>query len=392
MNAPTPFDWPEGRRWQRRLLIAGFVGAAACGLAAILDIEQLLRSYLFAYFSWLGIAVGSLGLWMLHNLTGGGWGLVLRRIWEAATRTLPVMALLFVPIALGVTLLYPWADLPLSELGAKAHYLNVPFFLTRATIYFAVWIGLAFLLNRWSAEHDRTGDSAFAHRGQTLSGPGLVMCGLTVTFAAIDWVMSLEHDWSSTVFGTLVAAGQLLTALALAIAVATQVHPTRLLTELGSPTNAASTIWNDLGNLLLAFVMMWTYLAFSQFLLIWSGNLPEEITWYLHRTEGGWQWIGLSLAIGYFALPFCLLLSPGVKRNPDRLRVVAILVVGMSVVHQYWLIAPAFSPSRFHLHWMDLAALLAVGGLWMASFLRQLQMRPIMPVHELLVEEELHHA
>jgi hypothetical protein len=392
MNQPMSFDWPAGRRWQRWLLLGGLVGAAVCALAAVLDLGQLLRSYLFAYFSWLGFALGSLALWMLHNLTGGAWGFVLRRIWEAATRTLPLLAVLFVPIALGVSVLFPWATGEHSDLGSKVDYLNVPFFLARAGFYFFVWIGMAFLLNRWSAQHDRTGDPALVDRASQLSGPGLVACGLTVTFAAVDWVMSLEPDWYSTIFGALVGMGYLLAALALAIAVATWVRTTRRLTELGSPASEEGNSWNDLGNLLLAFVMLWTYMGFSQFLLIWSGNLPEEIIWYLHRTEGGWQWIGLSLAIGYFAVPFCLLLAHDMKRNPDRLRVIAILVAGMSVVNDYWLIAPAFSPSQFHWHWMDLAALVAVGGLWLAFFLQQLQARPIMPIHETVAKEELHHA
>ena len=390
MNERTAFDWPAGRLWQRRWLVVGLFAAAVCAMAAILDLQQLLQSYLFAYFSWLAIAIGSLALWMLHNLTGGAWGVTLRRIWEAGTRTLPVMAVLFVPIALSASVIFPWASMARSELGSKADYLNTPFFLVRAALYFTIWLGLAFWLNRWSAEYDRTRDPTFARRGHELSGPGLALCGLSVTFAAIDWVMSLEPDWASTVFGALVAAGHLVAGLAFAIMLAAWIQTTRLLTELGSPMSADT--WNDLGNLLLAFVMIWTYLAFSQFLLIWSGNLPEEITWYLRRTEGGWQWLGLGLAIGYFALPFCLLLSTDVKRNPNRLREVAVLVVAMNVLNNCWLIAPAFSPSQFRLHWMDLAALTMVGGLWLASFLHQLQARPITPVPDVLTNEDLHHA
>jgi hypothetical protein len=392
MNEPTAFDWPAGRRWQRPLLIAGLVAAALCGLAALIDVEQLLRSYLFAYVSWLGISVGSLGLWMLHNLTGGAWGLALRRIWEAATRTLPLLAGLFVPIALGAHVLFPWASAQGSELGAKADYLNVPFFLARAAFYFFIWIGMAFLLNRWSAAHDRTADPALVARARNLSGPGLVVCALTVTFAAVDWMMSLEPEWYSTIFGALVGTGHLLAALAFTIAVATWLVP--LAPKPPSPARPEEQrdTWNDLGNLLLTFVMLWTYMAFSQFLLIWSGNLPEEITWYLHRTEGGWQWIGLSLAVAYFALPFCVLLSHGVKRDPDTLRVVAILIVVMSVVNDYWLIAPAFSPGRLHVHWTDPVAFVAIGGLWLAFFLRQLEARPIVPAHPQLIEEELRHA
>lgn len=380
MSEQKAFDWPAGRLWQRRFLITGVAGLVLCALGAILDFEQFLRSYLFAYFSWLGFAVGSLALWLLHNLTGGAWGFLLRRIWEAASRTLPMMALLFGPIAIGLSVLYPWASVGPHELGNKAAYLNVPLFLTRAAVYFAVWLSTEFLLHRWSVAHDRTGDPIFVNRAQNLSGPALALCGLAVTFAAIDWIMSLEPDWSSTVFGALVAAGHLLAALALAVSMATLVP----LSPRGTGAGTERDTWNDLGNLLLAFVMMWTYLSFSQFLLIWSGNLREEITWYLRRTEGGWQWIGLALAVGYFALPFCLLLSSELKRNPDRLRAVAFLVVGMSVVHNYWLIAPAFSPGRLRIHWLwlDLAASAAIGGLWLSQLLRQVQSRPLMPINE----------
>jgi hypothetical protein len=387
MNEAKAFPGSEGRRWQRRLLISGVVSLGLCALGAIFEVEQFLRSYLFAYFAWLGMTVGSLALWMLHNLTGGAWGFVLRRIWEAASRTLPLMALLFVPIALGVKVLYPWASMDVRELGHKADFLNVPFFLARMAAYLGVWLGVEFVLHRWSVAHERTGDLTFVNRAEQLSGPGLVLLGLTVTFASIDWVMSLEPDWSSTIFGALVAAGFLLAALGLAIGVATvgcvATHPT-------SCDAGLKVIWNDLGNLLLAFVMMWTYLAFSQFLLIWSGNLPEEITWYLHRTEGGWQWLGLALAAGYFALPFCLLLSRDVKRNPARLRMVAFLVVSMSVVHHYWLIAPALSPGQLRVHWLDLAALIGFGGLWLSQFLRQLQARPLLFAPEPSVKETLH--
>jgi hypothetical protein len=387
MIQQNSLDWPGGRVWQRRFLLAGVVGVAVCIAAAVLDVEQFLRSYLFAYFAWLGIALGSLALWMLHNLTGGAWGLVLRRIWEAASRTLTSMVVLFAPIALGAYILFPWASATSSELGGKVDYLNVPGFLGRAALYFVIWLGTAYLLNRWSRQHDESGDRALVARALQLSGPGLVFCGLAVTFAAIDWVMSLEPEWYSTVFGALVAMGHLVAALAFAVMMATVVFRSTS----APPGLDLKSCWNDLGNLLLAFVMMWTYLAFSQFLLIWSGNLPEEITWYLHRTEGGWEWIGLSLAIGYFALPFCLLLMPDMKRDPDRLRLVALLIVVMSAINNYWRIAPAFSPGWIRLHWMDLAAFLAVGCLWLASFMHQLVRRPILPVHDIEVDAEISH-
>jgi len=210
---------------------------------------------------------------------------------------------------------------------------------------------------------------------------------LTVTFAAIDWLMSLEPQWYSTIFGAIVATGQMLPALAFAIAVLTFLagHPV-------VAQYATAQVWNDLGNLLLAFVMLWTYMSFSQFLLIWSGNLPEEIVWYLARAEGGWQIIAVVLAVCYFAVPFLLLLSRDIKRHPERLRILAISLVCMSVVHYFWLVAPAFSPRQFSLHWLDLATLVGVGGLWLAYFLRLVQARPLLPAHEPALEEELGHA
>jgi hypothetical protein len=292
---------------------------------------------------------------------------------------------------LGLPQNYPWARHHADNdhiVAEQAAYFDVPFFVTRAVLYFAVWLSMMFLLSRWSAEHDRTGDRAFVRRAQALSGPGLILYGLTVTFAAIDWVMSLQANWYSTIFGPVVALGQMLPALALAIATATFLASRQPLAGLANPG-----LWNDLGNLLLAFIMLWTYVAFSQFLLIWSGNLPEEITWYLARSEGGWIWIAVALALFNFALPFLLLLSRDLKRDPARLRVLALAIVAMSLVNQFWLIAPAFSPGAFRLHWMDVVAVLGMGALWKSVFLWQLQAQPVLPVHpDAPAEEALHHA
>jgi len=384
------------KSWQRWSLNVGLVAAAFCVLDIVLSgpllfhsNTQFFHSYLLAVVTWLGIALGSLALLMLHHLTGGVWGLVIRRLLEAATRTLPLMALLFLPLAVGLADIYPWArPQEHHEMSHRAHYLNTTFFLVRAGTYFAVWLVMVFLLNRWSIAADAAAGSTATQSAQIFSGPGLVLYGLTMTFAAIDWVMSLDPHWSSTIFGPVIVTGQMLPALALAIALAT------CLAKANSPLAEVATpaVWNDLGNLLLAFVMLWTYMAFSQFLLIWSTNLPEEISWYEAREKGGWQWIGVALGAFYFALPFLLLLSRAIKRDPVRLRGVAVAVVAMSVVHHFWLIAPAFSPGQFSLHWMDIAAMVAVGGFWLAYFLRQVQARPLLPARDPLVKEALGHA
>jgi hypothetical protein len=410
VNVAVENAWPHAVSWQRGSFVVGGAGGMACVIGAMLDVESFLQAYLFGYLCVLGVALGSLGIWMIHNLTGGRWGLLIRRILEAATRTLPLLAILFVPIALGMPEIYRWVE----GGAAQPDYLNVPFFLVRSGIYFALWIILAALLNRWSAPPDETasqprGESfspagdprgsqslaprldwaepQFDRRAERLSGPGLVVLGLSVTFAAIDWVMSLEAPWPSTIFGALVATGQLLPAMGFAIAMATWLAP-----RAGHAELAVADVWNDLGNLLLAFVMLWTYMAFSQWLLIWSGNLPEEIVWYVKRAAGGWEWPAVALAAFYFALPFVLLLSRDIKRDPARLRVVAIAVVVMSVVDQYWLIAPAFAPQRFTVHWLDVAALVAIGGVWFGFFMYQLLARPLTPRHDPAPAEVLRHA
>jgi hypothetical protein len=384
----TRWEWTAARPTQRWALIVGAGALALCAVGALFDRQQFFRSYLLAFITWLSFPLGSLALLMLHHLTGGYWGLVIRRILEAAGRTLPLLLIMFLPILLGLADIFSWAghETP-HEPIPNAGYLNVPFFLVRAGIYFAAWIALAFVLDRWSAAHDRTGDAALLVRAQHLSGPGLVIYGMTVTFAAIDWIMSLDPHWSSSIFGPLVAMGQMLPALALAIAVASCLADQPPLDRFATPT-----VWNDLGNLLLAFVMLWTYMAFAQFLLIWSGNLPEEITWYLNREAGGWLWVAVALAVFYFALPFVLLLMRDLKRRPEWLRWIAGAVVAMNLVNQFWMIVPTFSPQQLWLHWMDVTAVVGVGGLWLAYFLWQIQARPLLPVHDPLVAEALGHA
>lgn len=391
MNGLEPNATPPWQRLQRGALIVGGVALAVSGAAALVDIEQACRSYLIAYTFWLGIALGCLAIWMIHCLTGGYWGLALRRLLEAGSRTMWLLAMLFLPIALGLERIYVWAGAEAAHEPALQQriemYLNAPFFLGRAVFYFAAWLLVAYLLNRWSAAYDREPNPLVARRAQVFSGPGLALCGLTVTFAAIDWIMSLEPEWYSTIFGALIGTSQVLAALALTIAglawLATRDPPL---------VTVAVEVWNDLGNLLLAFVMLWTYMSFSQLLLIWSGNLPEEITWYEKRIEGGWQVIAVMLALLYFSLPFLFLLMRSIKRDPRAIGNLALVLVAMSWVHQFWLIAPAFSPSRLRVHWLDPLAFLAVGGIWIAEFLRQLSARPLTPPVVIEAVPETSHA
>ncbi|PYT05037.1 MAG: hypothetical protein DMF60_13295, partial [Acidobacteria bacterium] len=316
---------PELDQFQRRALIVGVAGVAVCALGAFFNLDQFFRSYLLGYVFWAGIALGCLAILMLQHMSGGAWGLVIRRLLEAATRTFPLLAVLFLPIAFGVRSIYIWAQ-PINAnapealkhaLAHKAPYLNVPFFLGRAAFYFAAWILMAYFLNKWSLEQDRTKHRPITTKLQGLSAPGLVLYGLTVTFASIDWLMSLEPQWFSTIYGILVMGGQGLSAMAFIIAVAVLLTRYKPLSDVIKPSHM-----HDLGKLMLAFLMLWAYFSFSQFLIIWSGNLPEEIPWYVRRLQSSWKWVGLALVVLQFALPFVMLLSRDLKRNARTLVVV----------------------------------------------------------------------
>jgi hypothetical protein len=386
-------------RWQRAALIVGAAGLAACLAAGLIPDTrvQMFRAWLVAFNLCLGLALGSLVVLMLQYLTGGTWGFIIRRPLEAATRTLPVLALLFVPLALGLGDLYSWARSEAvdadTELQHKAPYLNVWFFLVRAAVYFAIWNVLQVLLNRWSAQQDATKDPRLVERCQALSAAGMVLYVVTVTFASIDWVMSLEPHWYSTIYGAMFGMGQVLSGFAFAIAVF-------LLLAHRLPLEAVASGGNlrDLGSLLLAFVMVWAYLSFDQFLLIWAGNLPEEVPWYISRLEGGWVYVALALVLFHFALPFVLLLSTDIKRNRRTLATVALLVVGMHLVDLFWLIVPAFNHgNESEAHASPLmaallysAALAGIGGVWLGAYLWQLQRLPLLPLYA--PEGEVNHG
>ena len=368
-------------RFQRPALLVGATALAICVVGGFFAPAQFFRSYLSAFLFWVGIALGCMAVAMLHHVTGGAWGLPIRRPLESGTRTLPLMLLLFLPIVIGAGKIYEWAD-PAAVahdpiLRHKSLYLNLPFFIGRAVFYFAAWLALAYSLNRWSLEQDRTGERPIARRLQLLSSAGLVAYGLTVTFASIDWAMSLEPHWFSTMYGVLFIAGQGLTGFAFIIVVLILLADTPPLAGYVSQKH-----YHDLGKLMLAFVMFWAYVSFSQYLIIWSGNLPEEIPWYLRRLQGGWGWVGVALILLHFFLPFLLLLPASANRNPRILGAVAALVVLMRLVDVFWLTQPAFAGSRFRLHWMDFLAPIGVGGLWLAVFLWQLGKRPLLPLND----------
>ena len=370
-------------RVQRGALIAGVVSLGICAAGGLASPAQFFRSYLVAYMFFFGIGMGCMAILMIHHITGGAWGAVIRRLLESGTRTLPLMLLLFLPLVLGMHQLYEWthADVVAHDaaLQHKAVYLNTPFFLVRAAFYFVVWLLLMRYLNRWSLEQDATLDAAPAERMELLSRGGLLLIGLTMSFAAVDWLMSIEPHWFSTIYGILIMGGQVLSAMAFVIPLAAVLSAD----EHGPLAHVISKDqFHDLGKLLLAFVMLWTYFALSQFLIVWSANLPEEIPWYLKRLRGGWQWLGITVILCHFVLPFLLLLSRDIKRRAGTLALVALLVIVARFADLFWMVTPAFYPAGITVHWMDPLTAVGVGGIWLWFFVWQLKGRSLVAIHD----------
>lgn len=372
------FNPPDLKRVQQRSLIVGILFSVIFLIGIFVSHEQFHRAYLFAFTFWTGLSVGSLALLMLQHLTGGGWGLVIRRVLEASTRVLPLIAILFIPIVIGASYVYPWIDHEKAvKLGDKTKYLNLPFFSVRAIFYFGVWLTLAFLLNRWSLAQDRTADHEYTKLMRNISGPGMVLLIITITFASVDWYMSLEPEWFSTIYGFLFVAAWAVSALAFVIATMALLSKRQPLNQIVAPMH-----FHDLGKLLLALVMLWAYFAFSQFLIIWSSNLPEETGWYIVRMHGTWGALIVGVIVLHFAFPFLMLLSRSLKRDPSKLIIVALMILLMRVIDLLWMIEPAFSHEKFHISWMHLVGLIGIGGLWFALFLRELGRRSLIPIND----------
>ncbi len=368
-----------------RAVIAGAVLLGICVAAGVEDHADFFRSYLIAFIFWIGVTLGSLALLMMQHLTGGRWALVIRRILEAGSRTLPLMAVAALPVIVGMKSLYSWSLPGQTDplILVKQSYLNPQFFVVRMIFYFVIWFTLTYFLNKWSRQEDAVGAGlALWKRLEGLSGIGLVLYGFTVTFAGVDWVMSLEPRWFSTIYGLLFMVGQVLTAFPFCIIILVWLSDRKPLSQVVRPAQ-----FQDLGSFLLTFVMLWAYLEFSQFLIIWGGNLTGEIPWYIRRMEGVWGHIGLLLVILSFFFPFFLLLFRHVKKRTRSLVIVALLVLIMRLVDTYWMVLPAFGGGNIRLNWMDVALPFGMGGVWFAYFLWQLERMPLLPVHDPRMEE-----
>jgi hypothetical protein len=369
----------EPAQW--RLAGVGVGALVICGIGAFFDPEQFFRSYLSAYLFWQGIGLGCLVLLMVYHLTGGAWGFLSRRFLEAGTRTIPLLAVLLIPVGCGLWYLYVWArpDRVAADprLQWKQPYLNVPFWWLRAVTYFILWTALAYLLNRWSRLEDETGDPRLERQVGRLSGLGLVVYGICVHFAAVDWIMSLQPEFRSSIFGPVMASRHVLSALAFVLV---------LIAWLADqpPLNDVLSIeaLGDLGNLLLTLLIIWAYLVFFEFMLIWITNLPFEVIWFVDRLRGGWQWLAWALVIFNFGVPFFLLLQRPIKRNPITLGWVAGLILFMQLVFTNYQVLPAFRTASIARHWMDFLMPFAVGGIWLAFFLWQLARWPLLARHD----------
>jgi len=375
---------------RRSLVIGAVFGVIAVAGAFVIPDgrEQFYRAYLLGFMAWLGLALGSMAILMIRHLTGGGWGTVIRRILGAAMRTLPLLALLFVPVLFAVPHLYPWAmplesvrDEHIRERLAKnplitQSYLNFRGFLFRAILYFAIWNLLSFLLSKWSKQTDHPDAPNNAQRFKAVSGPGLILYGFTISFAAIDWVMSLDPSWISTIFGLLILIGEVLSAMCFAVVVERILFNYKPMSELLRPDFV-----HDHGKWMLTFIMVWAYFSFSQWLIIWAGNLPSEITFYLKRLSGGWGSIGLALALFHFCVPFAILLSRPFKRDIRKLVWLAVWLMLMRYLDLFWIIEPNFSKT-LRVTWADVVVPIAIGGLWLAYFFYNLSKLPLVPAYD----------
>ena len=368
---------PVAQSMQQRSLVIGVIAAIVSVAGVFLAPGSFYSAYLIGFMFWLGLSLGCMAILMLYHLVGGAWGTVIRRILESGMMTLPLMFVLFIPILLNLPKLYFWARPGLTDpkiIEIHQSYLNFNGILLRYIVYFVIWIGMAYFLNRWSTEQDSiAGQSTLRFRA--MSSIGLVIYSLTISFAVIDWVMSLQARWISTIYGLLFIAGEALSAFCFCVVVESILAKRKPMSEYLTDTEV-----HDHGKFMLAFVMVWAYFNFSQWLIIWAGNLPEEIPWYVRRMNGGWETVGLFLVVFHFAVPFALLLSRQLKRKARTLVWLASWLIFMRIVDIFWHIEPASHPA-FHVSWVHFTIVAGMGGLWIAYFFHNLRSRPLLAVN-----------
>ena len=399
------FDAPEDiGRWRNIALGVGGLATLAMIVGVLLNtehreqmLEQALRSWLLGFMFWGGLGIGAIGLLLLQYLTGGAWGVVIRRTLEAMSRTWLIVLILFLPILFGAGYLYSWMHPAVGDeiLKHRAPYLNHVSWGLRAALYFALWFVMQYLLNKWSKQVDDTGDWSLLQKASRFSGPTMVIFVLAVSFAAIDWVMTLDPHWYSTIFGLLFVVGWSLACFSFVVVILSWLSDKPPMNRVLGKRH-----FHDLGKLMLALTMVWAYFNFSQFLIIWSGNLPEETQWYLTRMQGGWGIIGIGLILLHFGFPFLVLLSRDLKRDAKYLAGLGIFVLVMRIIDVYYIIGPAPKLGSHDVEtnfmqsisWMDFVALAAVGGIWLWWFFGELRKRPLVPINDPFLENAIAHG
>lgn len=379
--SPSDTLRPQMDRVQRNALFVGIVALAISLIGLFTDPTHFWQSYLFAYLFWSGLALGCLGIFFLHNVVGGNWGVAIRRLLESGVKTLPFVLVGVIPILFAIRSLYVWtqADFRAHDFpaGHRADYMNVPMFIGRTILFCLIWYLTGRYILNLANEHDRTGDPVLFLKIKRRSAPALLVFIVTTTYAFIDWIMSLEPDWYSTIYPWMFTIGEVVLTFAFVIAV---------LVLLSKREPFASFLtrqhYHDLGNLLLAFTMVWAYFSISQFLIIWAENLPDEIPWYVRRFSGGWGYIAFVIAIFHFCVPFFLLLMRFTKKNPGALRALAVWMILMRILDVFWIVEPAFRQRGLEVYWTDLVALIGLGGIWLAFFIFHLKSRPLLASHD----------
>jgi hypothetical protein len=390
---PVPVErlGPRAIRVEQISGVVGALGLLLCCAAFFYNREEFYQSYSFAFLYWGGFSIGGLGVLLMHHTVGGKWGVTIRRLLEAQMRTLPLIAVLIIPILFGLRFLYPWANHELvmqtPVLQHKAPYLNAPFFIGRVVLYFAVFLFWGYRVYGMADRQDETGDPTLKERMRAFSAPGILIFTILGTFAYIDWILSADVQFFSTVYGAMILIGDILQAIAMSIVVLVLASRDD---RFGGRVNAP--VLHDLGNMMFAFVIFWAYLSASQLIIVWPANLPQEIGWYLDRVRGFWKYLAAATALSMFAIPFCLLLSQDRKRHPIRLMRVAIFILCARIVDMFWVVEPTHRTHGFALYWTDFAAFLGIGGIWIYVYLGQLRRRPLLPLRDPRVAEPMPEA
>ena len=391
----------ELSRYRTIALGIGGIALIIWAIGTYFNVEQGLRSWLLGFIFWGGITIGGIGITMLQYLTGGAWGVVIRRIVEAASRVLPLVFLMWLPLAIGVNYLYEWTHLPPDDFTVlhRGAYQTSLWWIIRGVIYFALFGVMVYLLNDWSARQDKSADheeaAKWLGRATAFSGPTMVIYVLVITFATVDWVMSLDPHWFSTIWGLLFVVGWALSTFCFSILIFAILGGTAPMNRVLGKRHL-----HDIGKLILALVMVWAYFNFSQLLIIYSGNIPEETGWYLVRMSTGWFWVGMVLVLFHFAFPYLFLLRQDWKKNIRMLGAISVFILVMRLVDMFFLISPnpriathgESLPLSLSFSWMDIVAPVAVGGIWLWYFFGQLMSRPLVPVMDPFLENAVKHG